>query len=987
MYELSQISEGKWEIKKGVKAGMNVPVRVYGTKELAERMKRDRTFDQATNVACLPGIVSHSFVMPDGHEGYGFPIGGVAAFNFENGIVSPGGVGYDINCLTGDSRVLTNFGYFRFLSDIANDFSENSVSSGEFVARTLGITSTKLMTLNKRSKKLEEKEVLAFIKSSSKKKIIKIRTKCGFEIKASEEHKIMTKNGMQKASELRIGSEVAVYPFTGVEYTNPSNRIIVGEEKLRSLHLSEAGIKVLKEKGLLPLREDSKALPSIARIFGYVLGDGYVSDKGDFRVYGNLQDMLKLKEDLLAIGFKSFVKIRHRTHKIKTLYGEYEFKSSVAELGLAAASLAKLFIALGMPSKNKTISNFEVPEWVREAPRFIKRLFLAGFFGAEMSSPSTHTKTGFYAPVISQNKNRQYVKSGRKFFTQIMAMLEEFGVKSKKISVSKAYKNRFGDTYRIRLLLSSDEENLLRLWGRIGFEFNNEKQQLANIAVLYILQKKRLREQRIGIAEKVKEYKKIGLTAREIKELLISEVSNERFIERCLWEKLKNQQRITLDFISFNKFVLKRKKELESYGALFDEIEEISEVTKPTEVYDLTLRDNHNFIANNIIVSNCGVRLILTNLSEGDVKPKIRELMDKLFRNVPSGVGSKGKLSLSIKELDDAVRGGAQWAIEKGYGWKEDVERQEENGCVKGADPSKVSQKAKSRGAPQFGTLGAGNHFLEVQRVEKIIDERTAKAFGIQHENQVVVMLHCGSRGFGHQVCDDYIRVMLNASRKYGIKLPDQELCCAPLNSQEANDYFGAMYSAVNYAFCNRQVMTHWIRETFEDVFKRSADSLGMKVVYDVCHNIAKIEEHELNGRKMKLCVHRKGATRAFPAGREEIPPIYRGVGQPVLIPGSMGSASYVLVGVEGGKECFYSTCHGAGRMMSRHEAIRRYKGSEVKQSLESKGVQVRATEMELISEEAPGAYKNIDEVVNSVELAGISKIVAKLAPLGVAKG
>ncbi|MCX6776322.1 MAG: RtcB family protein [Candidatus Micrarchaeota archaeon] len=384
---------------------------------------------------------------------------------------------------------------------------------------------------------------------------------------------------------------------------------------------------------------------------------------------------------------------------------------------------------------------------------------------------------------------------------------------------------------------------------------------------------------------------------------------------------------------------------------------------------------------------NCGVRLILTNLSEADVKPRINELIDKLFTNIPSGVGSKGKIKLSIGELEDAVRKGAQWAIEKGYGWEEDAQRQEENGGVKGADPSKVSQKAKSRGAPQFGTLGAGNHFLEVQKVESIADERTAKAFGIVEKGQVMVMLHCGSRGFGHQVCDDYVRIMLNASKKYGIKLPDPELCCAPLNSQEAEDYFGAMYSAVNYAFCNRQVMTHWIRETFEDVFKKSADALGMKLVYDVCHNIAKVEEHELNGKKTKLCVHRKGATRAFPAGRQEIPLIYRSVGQPVIIPGSMGTASYILVGDEGGKECFYSTCHGAGRTMSRHEAIRTYPGNEVKQNLESRGIHIRATAWDVISEEAPGAYKDIDEVVKGVALAGISRVVARLSPLGVAKG
>jgi tRNA-splicing ligase RtcB len=354
---------------------------------------------------------------------------------------------------------------------------------------------------------------------------------------------------------------------------------------------------------------------------------------------------------------------------------------------------------------------------------------------------------------------------------------------------------------------------------------------------------------------------------------------------------------------------------------------------------------------------------------------------------VPSGVGSKGKIRLGRQELDDAITHGARWAIEKGYGWGEDAERIEEGGCMDGADASKVSAKAKERGAPQFGTLGAGNHFLEVQRVERVLDAKTAETFGIAGENQIVVMLHCGSRGFGHQVCDDYIRVMLGAAEKYGIALPDRELCCAPIASQEAHDYLAAMNAAVNYAFCNRQVMTHWIRETFADTFKRSADALGMRVVYDVCHNIAKFEEHEIDGRRMRVCVHRKGATRAMGPNRPELPAIYRGVGQPVLIPGSMGTGSYVLAGIESAAETFFSTCHGSGRVMSRHEAIRRYKPGEVRRELEAKGVEVRATSGEVISEEAPGAYKSVDEVVKSVEMGGISRIVAKLVPMGVAKG
>ncbi len=385
---------------------------------------------------------------------------------------------------------------------------------------------------------------------------------------------------------------------------------------------------------------------------------------------------------------------------------------------------------------------------------------------------------------------------------------------------------------------------------------------------------------------------------------------------------------------------------------------------------------------------NCGVRMILTNLTVAEVKPKIGDLMSKLFANIPSGVGSKGRIRLTKEELAAPLREGAQWAISKGYGWKEDSERIEENGRMEGADPSKCSDMAMKRGAPQFGTLGAGNHFLEVQKVAEIVDEKTAKAFGIEAKDQVVIMLHCGSRGFGHQVCDDYIRVMLQASQKYGINLPDKELCCAPINSKEAQDYVGAMYAAVNYAFCNRQVMTHWIRETFQDVFKKSPDALNMHIVYDVCHNIAKFEEHKVDGGAKQVCVHRKGATRAFAAGRKEIPQIYRSVGQPVIIPGSMGTASYLLVGSEGAmNESWGSTCHGAGRTMSRHEAIRRYPAGMVEGELQKKGIVLRATGKEIISEEASGAYKDVSAVVSSVQEAGLSRIVVRLEPMGVAKG
>jgi tRNA-splicing ligase RtcB len=385
---------------------------------------------------------------------------------------------------------------------------------------------------------------------------------------------------------------------------------------------------------------------------------------------------------------------------------------------------------------------------------------------------------------------------------------------------------------------------------------------------------------------------------------------------------------------------------------------------------------------------NCGVRLITTNLSEEDVRPKLKQLINAAFENIPCGVGEKGKMRLTPSQLDEATTYGAKWAVDKGFGVKEDLEHiEEEGGYIEGADPSKASDMAKKRGGPQFGTLGSGNHFLEIQRVDHIFDAEAAKAFGVLEKGQVTVMIHSGSRGYGHQICDDYIRVMLQATQKYEIELADKELCCAPLHSKEAENYFGAMKSAVNYAFCNRQVMTHWIRETFQQVLGSPWEDYEMKLVYDVCHNIAKLEEHEVDGVKRTVCVHRKGATRAFWKGRKEVPVAYRSLGQPVIIPGSMNTASYLLLGLPTAKETWGSTCHGAGRVMSRHEALRHYRGTELWKQMEAQGMAVKATSPQSLAEEAGGAYKNVDDVVKSVEIAGISKMVARFTPIGVIKG
>jgi len=385
---------------------------------------------------------------------------------------------------------------------------------------------------------------------------------------------------------------------------------------------------------------------------------------------------------------------------------------------------------------------------------------------------------------------------------------------------------------------------------------------------------------------------------------------------------------------------------------------------------------------------NCGVRLLRTNLTEGEVRPKIKELMDALYNSVPSGVGSKGKIRLKAKELDEVLVKGSRWAVEKGYGRPEDLEATEENGEMARADPAKVSGRAKERGMPQLGTLGSGNHFLEVALVDKIYEPDIAKDMGINEVEQVMLYVHCGSRGLGHQVATDYIEEMVRAMTKYGIELPDRQLACSPVKSPEGQAYLAAMGCAANYAWANRQCITHWVREAFCRVLgKREADA-GLELIYDVTHNIAKIEEHEVNGQKQMLCVHRKGATRAFPAGHPDVPPKYSRIGQPVLIPGDMGRTSYVLVGTEQAmKETFGSTCHGAGRLQSRSAAKRQLRGRDVLEALQARGITIRAGSLAGLAEEAPQAYKDVTDVVNVTHGAGISKIVARTRPIGVIKG
>ncbi|UCE97087.1 MAG: RtcB family protein [Candidatus Bathyarchaeota archaeon] len=386
---------------------------------------------------------------------------------------------------------------------------------------------------------------------------------------------------------------------------------------------------------------------------------------------------------------------------------------------------------------------------------------------------------------------------------------------------------------------------------------------------------------------------------------------------------------------------------------------------------------------------NCGVRLLSTNLTEQDIRPKLAELTNTIFSNVPCGLGSRRKdFRVTANELDRLAAEGVPRLVEQGWGWQEDIEHCEEMGNMKTANPDKVSTTAKNRGSNQVGTLGSGNHFLEIQKVDKIHKPEMAKAFGINKEGQVTVMIHCGSRGFGHQICSDYLRVMERAVHKYKIALPDRELACAPGNTKEAEDYFQAMSCAVNYAFANRQAITHWVRQSFKQTFQQPAETFGLHLVYDVAHNIAKIEEHQINGQRRKVWTHRKGATRAFPPGNPAVPADYRTFGQPVIIPGSMGTSSWLLVGTKKAMEVsFGSTAHGAGRMMSRSAAKRKFWGGDIKKALEKREIVVRSASAVVLAEEADPAYKNVDKVVKVSHQVGIATHVARMLPMAVVKG
>src|SRR3989454_112298 len=866
---------------------MKVPARIYADEDLLSKMRTDRTIQQCVNVAHLDGICKYAITMPDGHEGYGFPIGGVAATDYDEGLISPGGVGYDINCLSGDSRVLHNLGYTRQISDFDKDWKDSIIKC---IGNDLQTSSTGLVR---------------FLHQKPHHRVLKIRTLLGHEAIATEDHPFLTPNGMTPLGKLGL-RKVAVYPFVGVPYEEPSEFVIVSQDGIDRLRIpinKELLRQELRRRNLLPLTSRNPKIPFLLKIMGFLLGDGtliYTPKTHLAAFYGKEEDLQQIREDIQRIGYKAS-RIYHRTRK-----------SRITE-------------------------------------------------------------------------------SGVQFRKQLQTLLRSFDVKATLGSTEEDVFTGIGGTSsRIRLLVSAEPMNLIRFWSTVGYEYNTVKAFLGNAAVQYLKLKQRILVERIETAKTAVALTTSGASADEIYKELESEFVNKRFIERSIYEGRRTAPRIAQNFITFDEFLVSATKGLGMSGAVWDEVLAIEDVPDfKQEVFDFTtLSEAHNFFANGFIVSNCGVRLIRTNLTEEEVRPVLPKLVDTILNFIPSGLGSRGQVKLSVTELDRAVTDGLDWAVDHGYAWPEDPKTIEEEGCMEAADPSKVSNSAKSRGAPQLGSLGSGNHFIEIERADKIFDKRVAERLGIHKEGQILVLIHTGSRGYGHQTCSDYLRVMERAINKYNIKLPDRELAACPSKSPEAEDYIPAMSAACNFAFVNRQMITHWSREAFSKVFQRPADSLDMKIIYDVAHNVAKVESHKIDGETRKVTVHRKGATRSFPPGHHDIPAEYRDVGQPVLIPGSMGTSSWVLIGTPKAMELsFGTTAHGAGRFMSRSAAKRKWRGADLKKTLESRGIVIRAASMEVVAEEAPEAYKDVDRVAEVSDQLGIGKKVVRMTPIGVAKG
>ena len=977
-----QISDVSWEIPISYKAGMRVPAKVYATRKLLEGMDSG-VIEQVTNVACLPGIVRQAYAMADAHWGYGFPIGGVAAFDLEKGVISPGGIGFDINCLHPDSRVYDQDGVWRRIEDV-NPKNQGFVTYDE--ANT-SIIPTKSVAKQQR------------LESGS---ILRLKTESGKSLLLTSDHPIMTRRGMVPAGKITIDDEVLTNGAEGLPYEEPDSLEVVSQvtlnDAMRRMGISGRGnaraqtLAALRHRSLDHLRLNDPKMPRILKVLGFVFGDGVIPEveRGQHTsFYGKAEDLLMIREDLAKLGFRSHTFTRRRRHRFNTHYGPSDSDFAEDSLHCSSTSLAVLLVALGAPYGKKTNRAYRLPSWLSAASAWQKKLFLAAYFGAELSKPRTVNGYDFQMPLFSVSKLETLSRNAVELLEDFRAILASVGIETSPPARVEGYNYQGvdGPTAGFRVGILSNTGNLLDFFGKVGYSYNREKERLARLAASYLGYAQNIRDGRSQARRQAVALYAGGVPAGKIIQSLATDVAGASFVTHSIWgsrgePKIWQGEKIE----EFTK-----TRESGTSGLVFVRVSSIESIPYEGRVYDVTIGDpNHNFVAEGIVVSNCGMRLIRTNLHYSEVKPKVKELVDLIFRLVPAGVGVKGFLRLNDSQFDEIMKYGVKWCAENGQAWEDDPSHVEEGGYIKGADPTKVSRQARSRGIDQLGTLGSGNHYLEIQVVDpaRYFDSALAKHFGIVEEDQVMVMVHCGSRGFGHQIGSDYLRVFDGAMKRYGLEVRDRELACAPFASKEGKDYYGAMVCAANMAFTNRQIIVQRVREAFSKVFHKDAEALDMHLIYDVCHNVAKVENHSYEGTRSDVLVHRKGATRSFGPGHPDIPAPYRGVGQPVIIGGSMETGSYLLVGTSKAmEETFGSTAHGSGRTMSRTAAKREIRGAELQKKMLDRGIYVKAATMDGLAEEAGIAYKDISEVVETMDRAGISKKVVALRPVGNIKG
>jgi tRNA-splicing ligase RtcB len=965
--ELERVREHVWEIPK--EGDMRVPARVLASEALLEQIGDDRTLQQLKNATQLPGMTKHAVCMPDGHQGYGFPVGGVGATDTETGCISPGSVGYDINCLSGDSEVTLEHGRRRAIRNLWRDFEDQRavVAADE-----------------------EARSPIRLFTAKDRETVFEVTTETGETVEATADHPFRTGEGMCELRDLEPGDEVHVHPFVGVEDEEPPEFVVLDGEDFADE--SPQLVRGLKQRDLLPLKSTDEAFNRLLKLVGFHTGDGSFSSNQSW-FYGDPEDLERIAADIEAVGYTPS-RIYEREHEIDG----NSFERTEYSVRATAKGFKRLLTKLGAPENRKTESDFGVPTYLDRLTDWQKALYLSAFFGAEMSTPEAITAKNFRCPSVSHDRAVAFGDDGETFMAGLMRHLNDLGIETNALETVERTETTRGETVRFRFGVKNDSENLIRFFTRVGYRYDRSKRERALVAAQYLKHKERVTDERARIAREIRALADGGVAPRDIK-VQFDEV-NDRFVERSLYGERKGRPRPPQTFPDFDEFA--SETEVGSDLTIETPIESITQLGEKT-VYDIGVEhEAHNFVANGFVVSNCGVRMMKTDLTYEDVQGKEEELVDALFANIPSGLGGGGVVEGDIDAVEAVLDRGMDWALEEGYAVRDDLEHCEDEGVRRDADPSAITREAKDRGKNQLGSLGSGNHFLEVQRVTDVYREDVADAYGFEPD-QIVVLIHCGSRGLGHQTCNDYLR---RTEKEHGdllAELPDKELAAAPAGSDLAEEYYGAMCAAINFAWTNRQLIMHRTRRVFERVFGHDWEDMGMELLYDVAHNIAKKEVHDVGvdpqGRPVggdaadreerELYVHRKGATRAFPAGRLEVPSAYRGVGQPIIIPGSMGAGSYVLRGGEASMtETFGSTAHGAGRLMSRTQAKQDYWGETVQKELKTQQkVYVKAQSGATIAEEAPGVYKDVDEVVRVSDELGIGDKVARTFPVCNIKG